>query len=137
MFYVIYIRKMKRIISTNKAPAAIGPYSQAVEANGNLYLSGQLPINPISGKIESEDITEQTHQVFKNIATIIDAAGYTMSDIIANRVYLTDMADFAAMNEVYAQYFEGYYPARAAFAVKALPLGAKVEIESIAFKRKR
>ncbi len=127
---------MKRIISTSKAPAAVGPYSQAVEINGTLYISGQLPLNPSTGKIESEDIKGQTHQVFENIHAILEEAEYTMDDIVKNRVYLANIDDFAAMNEVYAQYFQSAYPARAAFAVKSLPLGALVEIETVAAKDK-
>ena len=127
---------MKRIISTSKAPAAVGPYSQAVEIDGTLYISGQLPLNPSTGKIESEDIKGQTHQVFQNIQAILAEAGYSMDDIVKNRVYLASIDDFAAMNEVYAQYFQSDYPARAAFAVKSLPLGALVEIETVAAKGK-
>lgn len=126
---------MKRIISTPNAPAAVGPYSQAIELNGILYLSGQIPINPETGKIESKDIAGQTNQVFKNIKAILDAAGYKLGDVIKNRVYLSNIADFAAMNEVYKQYFESDFPVRAAFAVQALPMGALVEIETVAIKQ--
>jgi 2-iminobutanoate/2-iminopropanoate deaminase len=125
---------MKRIISTPHAPAAVGPYSQAIDVNGTLYISGQLPINPASGKIEANDISGQTDQVFKNIIAILQAADYTLDDVVKNRVYLSDISNFAAMNEVYKQYFKSDFPARAAFAVKDLPLGALVEIESIAVK---
>ncbi len=125
---------MKRIISTSKAPKAVGPYSQAIEVKGTLYISGQLPLNSSTGKIESENIKEQTHQVFKNIQAILDKAGYSMEEIVKNRVYLTDITDFSAMNEVYMQYFQKDFPARAAFEVSALPLGAKVEIETVAVK---
>lgn len=125
---------MKRIISTPNAPAAVGPYSQAVEANGTLYVSGQLPINPAVGKIEAIDITAQTDQVMKNVSAILNAAGYTLQDIVKNTVFLSDIGNFAAMNEVYKKYFVSDYPARAAFAVKDLPLGALVEMESIAVK---
>ncbi|MDO9635038.1 MAG: RidA family protein [Paludibacter sp.] len=125
---------MKRIISTPNAPAAVGPYSQAVEANGTLYVSGQLPINPAVGKIEATDITAQTDQVMKNVSAILNAAGYTLQDIVKNTVFLSDIGNFAAMNEVYKKYFVSDYPARAAFAVKDLPLGALVEMESIAVK---
>lgn len=125
---------MKQIISTTKAPAAVGPYSQAIEIKGTLYISGQLPINPSSGKIESQDIEGQTHQVFQNIQAILEEAGYNMDDIVKNRVYLADIDDFATMNRVYAQYFQDNFPARAAFAVKSLPLQALVEIETVAVK---
>ncbi|MEA4984600.1 2-iminobutanoate/2-iminopropanoate deaminase [bioreactor metagenome] len=125
---------MKRIISTPHAPAAVGPYSQAVEVNDTLYISGQLPINPVTAKIEATDIAGQTDQVFKNITAILKAAEYSMDDVVKNRVYLSDISNFAAMNEVYKQYFKSDFPARAAFAVKDLPMGALVEIETVAVK---
>ena len=125
---------MKRIISTPHAPAAVGPYSQAVEVHDTLYISGQLPINPVTAKIEATDIAGQTDQVFKNITAILKAAGYSMDDVVKNRVYLSDISNFAAMNEVYKQYFKSDFPARAAFAVKDLPMGALVEIETVAVK---
>ncbi len=125
---------MKRIISTPHAPAAVGPYSQAIEANGTLYVSGQLPINPAVGKIEATDITAQTDQVLKNVSAILNAAGYTVADVVKNTVFLSDIRNFAAMNEVYKKYFASDFPARSAFAVKDLPLGALVEMESIAVK---
>ena len=125
---------MKRIINTPNAPAAIGPYSQAVVANGTLYISGQLPINPLVGKIEATEITSQTEQVFANINAILNEAGYTFADVVKSTVFLSDIADFAGMNEVYKKYYLTECPARSAFAVKALPLGALVEIETIAVK---
>ena len=125
---------MKKVINTPKAPAAIGPYSQAIEANGTLYISGQIPINPAVGKIEGLNITSQTEQVFENIKAILDEAGYTFGDVVKSTVYLSDMADFAGMNNVYKKYYLNEFPARAAFAVKALPLGSLVEIETIAIK---
>jgi 2-iminobutanoate/2-iminopropanoate deaminase len=125
---------MKRIISTPNAPAAVGPYSQAVEVNNTLYISGQLPINPATATIEASDIAGQTDQVFKNIIAILQAAGYTLDNVVKNRVYLSDISNFAAMNEVYKQYFKSDFPARAAFAVKDLPMGALVEIETVAVK---
>jgi len=125
---------MKKVINTPKAPAAIGPYSQAIEANGTLYVSGQIPINPATGKIEATDISGQTEQVFENISAILQEAGYFFGDVVKSTVYLSDMADFAGMNEVYKKYYLNEYPARAAFAVKALPLGSLVEIETIAVK---
>jgi 2-iminobutanoate/2-iminopropanoate deaminase len=125
---------MKRIINTPHAPAAIGPYSQAVEANGTLYVSGQIPINPAVAKIEAQDITGQTEQVFANINAILTEAGYTFADVVKSTVFIADIADFAAMNEVYKKYYQTECPARSAFAVKALPLGSLVEIETIAAK---
>jgi len=125
---------MKKVINTPKAPAAIGPYSQAIEANGTLYVSGQIPINPAVGKIEGVDISSQTEQVFENISAILEEAGYTFGDVVKSTVYLSDIADFAGMNDVYKKYYLTECPARAAFAVKALPLGSLVEFETIAVK---
>ena len=125
---------MKKIIKTSKAPAAIGPYSQAVEINGTLYVSGQVPIDPDTGKLVEGDITVQTRQVFMNINAILESAGYSFSDVIKSTCLLSDMADFKAMNEVYGKYYSDNHPARAAFAVKGLPLGALIEIETIAIK---
>jgi 2-iminobutanoate/2-iminopropanoate deaminase len=125
---------MKRIINSVNAPAAIGPYSQAVEANGTLYISGQLPINPAVGKIEATDITAQTEQVFANINAILTEAGYTFADVVKSTVFLSDIANFGGMNEVYKKYYQTECPARSAFAVKALPLNGLVEIETIAAK---
>lgn len=123
---------MKRIIRTDKAPAAVGPYSQAVEINNTLYVSGQIPLDPLTGKINSEDITGQARQVLKNIEAILGEAGYGFGDVVRCTCYLSDMNDFKAMNAVYAEYFPADQPARAAFAVKELPLGAMVEIDAIA-----
>ena len=125
---------MKRIISTLDAPAAIGPYSQAVEINDTLYVSGQLPINPASGKIELTTIDSQTEQVFRNIAAILAAAGYEFADVVKSTVFLSDISNFAGMNEVYKKYYASECPARSAFAVKDLPMGALVEIETVAGK---
>lgn len=125
---------MKRIISTTNAPAAIGPYSQAVEANRTLYISGQLPVNPLIGKIEADNITDQTEQVFKNIKALLDEAGYNFIDVVKSTVFLSDISNFTGMNEVYKKYYQTECPARSAFAVKDLPLGALVEIETIAAK---
>jgi len=125
---------MKRIINTPNAPAAIGPYSQAVEVNGTLYISGQIPINPAVAKIEATDITGQTEQVFANINAVLTEAGYSFADVVKSTVFIADIADFGAMNEVYKKYYQTECPARSAFAVKALPLGALVEIETIAAK---
>ena len=123
---------MKKIISTEKAPKAVGPYSQAVWANDLLFISGQIPIDSKTGKFVSEDVKKQTKQVFKNLGAILKEAGLSYENIVKATVYLADMNDFAAMNEVYASFFEKDFPARAAFQVVKLPLGAKVEIEAIA-----
>lgn len=125
---------MKRIISTTAAPGAIGPYSQAVEANGTLYISGQVAIDPATGKLVEGGITEQTTQALKNIKAILLAAGYSLNDVVKSTCLLSDMSDFKAMNEVYAQFYISDQPARAAFAVRALPLGALIEIETVAVK---
>lgn len=125
---------MKKIIFTEKAPAAIGPYSQAIESNGTLYISGQVPVDPAIGKVVEGGITEQTEQVMKNIAAILEEAGYTFDEVVKSTCLLSDMSNFAAMNEVYGKYYAENPPARAAFAVKGLPLGVMVEIETIAVK---
>ncbi len=125
---------MKRIISTPNAPAAIGPYSQAVEINNTLYISGQLPVNPASGKIEGTTVAEQAAQAFENIGAILEAAGYTYADVVKSTVFLSDMSLFAEMNEEYKKVYTQDFPARSAFAVKALPMGALVEVETIAAK---
>lgn len=125
---------MKTIISTSNAPAAIGPYSQAVEVNGTLYISGQVPIDPETAKVVDGDITVQTERVMQNIAAILDEAGYTFSDVVKSTCLLSDMTNFKAMNTVYGKYYAENPPARAAFAVKELPLGVLVEIETIAVK---
>jgi 2-iminobutanoate/2-iminopropanoate deaminase len=124
---------MKKVINTENAPKAIGPYSQAIEANGMLFISGQVPVNPADGTIP-EGITAQTEQVMKNIEAILTEAGYSFDNVIKSTCLLSDMANFAAMNEVYGKYYPTNPPARAAFAVKGLPLGALVEIETIAVK---
>jgi len=125
---------MKTIISTNQAPGAVGPYSQAVEANGMLFVSGQIPINPDTGTIIGDDIAIQTEQVLENIGAILEEAGYSYSDIVKCTCLLDDMANFKAMNEVYARFFTSDQPARAAFGVVSLPMGVKIEIEAIATK---
>lgn len=125
---------MKKVISTDKAPQAIGPYSQAVEINGTLYISGQVPIDPATGKVVEGGIKEQTGQVMKNIGAILEAAGYSYSDVVKSTCLLSDMGNFKDMNEVYGSYYKENPPARAAFAVKELPLGVMVEIETIAVK---
>lgn len=123
---------MNQIIHTEKAPAAIGPYSQAVKAGNLLFVSGQIPIDPATGAFAGDDITAQTRQSLTNVQAILEEAGYSLSDVVKATVLLADMADFAAMNAVYAEFFTENCPARAAFAVKDLPKGAKVEIEVIA-----
>lgn len=125
---------MKRIINTEKAPAAVGPYSQAAEINGTLYIAGQIPIDPETGKIVQGGIAEQTMQVMKNIEAVLLAAGYTFADVVKSTCLLTDMDNFAEMNGVYGSFYQTDPPARAAFAVKGLPLGAMIEIETIAVK---
>ncbi len=125
---------MKKVISTKNAPAAIGPYSQAIESNGFLFVSGQIPVNPATAEIVEGEITEQTTQVFKNIKAILAEAGYTTENVVKTTVFLADMADFAAMNAVYAEQLTGAFPARSAVAVKTLPKNVLVEIETIATK---
>lgn len=125
---------MKRIIHSDKAPAAVGPYSQAVEINGTLYVSGQVPLNAETGSVVEGGIQEQTDQVMKNIGMILDEAGYTFTDVVKSTCLLSDMANFKAMNTVYAKYYPDSQPARAAFAVKELPLGVLIEVETIAVR---
>lgn len=123
---------MKKVISTQNAPAAIGPYSQAIEVNGMVYCSGQIPINPQTGEVVDGGIVEQTQQSLANVKAILQEAGLEMSSIVKTTVLLANIEDFAKMNEVYASAFETPYPARSAFAVKDLPKGVLVEIEVIA-----
>jgi 2-iminobutanoate/2-iminopropanoate deaminase len=123
---------MKTVIFTDKAPKAIGPYSQAIELNGMLFVSGQIPIDPATSQIVEGGIQEQTEQVMKNIGAILAEAGYTFADVVKSTCLLSNMDNFAAMNEVYGRYYPENSPARAAYAVVKLPLGALVEIETIA-----
>jgi len=125
---------MKRVINTSEAPAAIGPYSQAIEVNGTLYISGQIPLDPATATVVEGGIKEQTLQVMKNIGAILKAAGYDYSDVVKSPCLLSDMGNFKAMNEVYGTFYPENCPARAAFAVKELPLGVLVEIETVAAK---
>ena len=125
---------MKKVIFTEKATAAIGPYSQAIEVNGMIFLSGQIPVNPATGEFVEGGIAEQTAQAFENIKQILAEAGLTTAHVVKTTVFLADMSLFAEMNAVYARYFEGAFPARSAVAVKALPKGALVEIECIAVR---
>ena len=125
---------MKKVINSPKAPKAIGPYSQAIEANGTLYISGQLPIDVNTGKFVEGGVKEQTEQCLKNIGYILEEAGYTFDNVVKSTCLLGDMSYFGDMNEVYAKYYKSDCPASAAFALKALPMGAMVEIETIAVK---
>ncbi len=125
---------MKKIIVTNDAPKAVGPYSQAVEAGGVLYISGQIPVNPADGTVPPT-IGEQSRQALENVGAILRAAGLGYADVVKTTVLLADIADFNAMNAVYAGYFTEQMPARACFQVAALPLGVKVEIEAVAVRR--
>ena len=122
-----------KFISTDKAPGAIGPYSQAVAAGDFLYVSGQIPIDPATGNLVEWDIQAQSIQSLKNVKAIVEAAGCSMSDVVKTTVLLKNIADFAPMNEVYATFFTGDCPARAAFAVADLPKGALVEIEAVVY----
>lgn len=123
---------MKKAISTQQAPAAIGPYSQAVEANGMVFVSGQLPIDPSTGEFAAGGVRELTRQSLTNIRNILAAAGLTMDNVVKTSVFLADMDDFSEMNAEYATFFPGTAPARSAVAVKTLPKGARLEIECIA-----
>ena len=125
---------MKKELSTTNAPAAIGPYSQGVDVNGHVFVSGQLPVDPATGEFAEGGIKGQTLQIFKNIAAILKEADMTLDNVVKTTVFLTDMADFADMNEVYATQFTGTFPARSAFAVKTLPKNAPIEIEVIAMR---
>lgn len=125
---------MKEIIATPNAPAAIGPYAQAVKAGNTLYISGQLPIAPATGAFAAADVAGQTEQSLKNIGAILAQACMGYDNVVKTTVLLADIADFGTMNEVYAKYFTADCPARAAFAVKDLPKGALVEIEAVAWK---
>lgn len=123
-----------KAIASNAAPAAIGPYSQAIQAGQTVYVSGQLPIDPATGAFAGPDIASQTRQSLTNIKAVLAEAGMTMADVVKTTVLLADIKDFGAMNEVYAEFFAEPYPARAAFQVAALPKSAKVEIECVAVK---
>ena len=125
---------MNTAIHTPDAPSAIGPYSQAIAAGNTIYVSGQIPIDPSTGAFAGDDITTQTRQSLSNLKAILAAAGADMTDVVKTTVYLAHMEDFAAMNQVYAEFFTAPYPARAAFEVAALPKNALVEIECVAVK---
>ena len=128
---------MKKVIATPDAPKAVGPYSQAIEVNGTvngtLYISGQIPVNPADGTVP-ETIEAQSRQALENVGAILAAAGLSYSDVVKTTVLLDDIADFSAMNAVYAEFFTGDKPARACFQVAALPMGVKVEIEAVAVR---
>ena len=123
---------MKKVISTTKAPSAIGPYSQAIQVGNLIYTSGQIPINPATGSFVEGGIKEQTRQSLLNVKAILEEAGLTMGNVVKTTVFMADMNDFADMNAVYAEFFTESYPARSAIAVKNLPKGALVEIEVVA-----
>lgn len=125
---------MKHVIHTDNAPAAIGPYSQAILAGDTLYISGQVALDPATGKLTGDEIKAQTKQALANLCAILDEAGFTPEDVVKTTCYLQDIGDFGAMNEVYATVFVSDPPARAAFQVGKLPLGALVEIEAIAVR---
>lgn len=124
----------KEVIATTNAPEAIGPYSQAVKVNGFLYISGQLGLDPKTGKFPAEDVEAQCRQSFANIKAILTEAGMTSDDVVKVNVLLADIADFGKVNAIYAEFFQAPYPARAAYAVKSLPAGGLIEIEVIAYK---
>lgn len=126
--------KERHVIETDKAPGAIGPYSQATHHGNRIFVSGQLPIDVATGELELNDIKKATTNSMNNIKAILEAAGATMNDIVKTQIFLTDLADFADMNEVYGSYFDKTFPARSCIQVAGLPKGAKVEIEAIAIK---
>ena len=130
----MYKTKIMKVVNTNKAPKAIGPYSQAIEANGLIITSGQLPIDPATGEFAPGGIKEQTRQSLTNAKAILEEAGIGLGNVMKTTVFLSDMNDFAAMNEVYAEFFSEPFPARSAIAVKTLPKNALVEVECIAAK---
>ena len=125
---------MNKALHTDNAPAAIGPYSQAIVAGDTVYVSGQLPVDPSTGNFAGDDIASQTRQSLTNIRNILESGGFSMKDVVKTTVLLANIADFTAMNEVYAEFFEEPYPARAAFQVAAIPKGALVEIEAVAHR---
>ena len=124
---------VKRVISTDKAPAAIGPYSQAVQAGHFLYISGQIPVNPVSGEVPG-DIASQAKQSLENLKAILEAAGYSLSNVVKTTIFAADINDFSEVNQVYAQYFAKDAPARSFVAVKDLPKGVGIEIEAVAWR---
>lgn len=125
---------MKKVIETKNAPAAIGPYSQAIQAGDFIYVSGQIPVDPETGALVNRPIADQAGQSLKNLKAVLEAAGYSLQDVIKTTVFITDMANFATVNSVYAKYFEKDCPARSCVAVKELPKDALIEIEAVAYK---
>src|SRR5437773_11406421 len=130
--FPVTIGHMKQIVSTNEAPAAIGPYSQAVRSGRFLFCSGQIPLDPKSGQIVSGDIAVQTRRVLDNVAAVLRAEGLTFDNVVKTTIFLTDLGDFQTVNEVYSSYFKQDPPARSTVQVSALPKGAKIEVEAIA-----
>ncbi|QBQ42789.1 RidA family protein [Sphingobacterium psychroaquaticum] len=124
----------KQILNTDKAPAAIGPYNQSIKAGNTLYVSGQIPLIPETMELITTGVVDETHQVLKNVQAILDNAGYSFNDVVKATIFISDMGDFAAINEVYAQYFTANQPARECVAVKTLPKNVNVEISVIAWK---
>lgn len=122
----------KQLIKTDKAPAPIGPYNQAIKANGLVFVSGQVALDPASGELQTDTIQAETHQVMKNLQGVLDEAKITLEHVVKTNIYLSDMSLFAQVNEVYGSYFKGDYPARETVAVKGLPRGVNVEISVIA-----
>ena len=125
----------KKIIATEKAPAAVGPYSQATTAGSLVFMSGQIPMDPESGQMVTGEIEEQTHRVLLNVQALLQAAGSSMAAVVKTTVFMTNLADFSRMNTIYAEYFESKLPARSTVQVAALPLGAQIEIECVALTR--
>lgn len=126
---------MKKIINTDKAPAAIGPYSQAIQAGEFLYASGQIPVNPATGQVVEGGVEAQARQVLENVKAVLEAAGYGLADVVKTTVFATDMANFSAVNGVYQEYFKEKAPARSFVAVRSLPKEVLVEIEFVAWKK--
>lgn len=126
------IARMKKIISTSDAPAAVGPYSQAVRVGSTIYCAGQIPLDPKTGQIVSKDISDQTRRVLDNITAVLKTEGLTFENIVKTTIFLTDLADFQTVNEIYASYFSQAPPARSTVQVPALPKGARIEIEAVA-----
>lgn len=122
----------KQLIKTDKAPAPIGPYNQAIKANGLVFVSGQVALDPVTGELQTGNILAETHQVMKNLQAVLDEAKITLEHVVKTNIYLSDMSLFAQVNEVYGSYFKGNYPARETVAVKGLPRGVNVEISVIA-----
>lgn len=127
---------VKRVVATDKAPAAIGPYSQAIQAGEFLYVSGQIPVDPKTGNVP-EEISAQARQSLENLKAIVEAAGYTLADVVKTTVFAADIANFAVVNEVYAEYFRSEAPARSFVAVKDLPKGVGLEIEAVAWRKRQ